>query len=810
MGTFVVMSLLVIVAVFPSVGGQSAKPPSVVANTLTASLPTPNRAIDIIFALDRSGSVGSSNYNKIIDFMKAVLSHFSVAPSTTRVAVVSFGTDAKVEFDLLRSTSNDNNKCELLRTYIPTIKYTGGGTNTRGALKHALALLKKPGVRSFSTKVIFTITDGYWNVGGDPAQVVSELQNRGVYMYAFGIGGWGVNNYRLSGLGNNESDGHEYVYLCLDFNILSEVARRFKGECSKDTYKDTLGPGKCKNCPTHSETSGTGATSKTDCQCKAGYYRVGDPIERCEPVTCHEPVYDNNAVEAVSCGTWTFNDRCSLECKSGYEYSSGERVLTCESSGSWNAVPLSCERVTCPTLTAPQDGSISTCGNRYGDTCTFQCDYSFKLSGSATTTCTAAKTWSHPTPICNKLLCRNSEIADPFPNANRVCSGSHTEVGNVCSVTCNTGYKPRLEQTSRCSVVNGAGEWQNLPRACEVDKCDPLTDPSDGTVSPVVCKMSPEYNRQCTYSCDKQYTLHGPTSKTCETGGVWSSTAASSCRDEMDPTFLNCPDDISAVAQPMRTEANVLWIVPTATDNSGSTPTVDVVITTSLGPVNFLQRTPPIWFEEGQYTVTYTATDREGNRATCDFSILVEVTRCILLSTPANGKTTPNPCGVFRGFRCDFSCDSGYNLVGDVESTCQDDGSWSSPAPTCQVVHCSSLSAPPNTAMSGCYGTRSQPYGKVCSFDCITGYKIKRGTRSRQCLADGSWSGNDLECEVVTCPNLNKPAHGTKSGCNNAQEDYNTVCTFYCNKGYSPKTSIKRTCQQNGTWSGSALTCAGQ
>eukprot|EP00058_Branchiostoma_floridae_P013393 XP_002598881.1 hypothetical protein BRAFLDRAFT_90093 [Branchiostoma floridae] len=167
MGTFVLMSLLFL-AVSPAVEGQSAMSAAVATNTLKAALPTPNKAVDIIFALDRSGSVGSSNYNKIIDFVKAVLSHFSVSPTTTRVAVVSFGTDAKVEFDLLRWTSNNNNKCELLRTYIPKLKYTGGGTNTIGALNLALALLKKPGVRSTSTKVVFTITEirllGLWEV----------------------------------------------------------------------------------------------------------------------------------------------------------------------------------------------------------------------------------------------------------------------------------------------------------------------------------------------------------------------------------------------------------------------------------------------------------------------------------------------------------------------------------------------------------------------------------------------------------------------------------------------------------------------
>ncbi|XP_066289683.1 E-selectin-like [Branchiostoma lanceolatum] len=409
-----------------------------------------------------------------------------------------------------------------------------------------------------------------------------------------------------------------------------------------------------------------------------------------------------------------------------------------------------------------------------------------------------------------ELSCQNSEIADPSPNGVRACPGSYTEVGHSCSVTCNTGHQPKGPQVSTCREANGVAGWDSRPQACQVDKCTPLTDPSDGTVSPVLCKTSPEYNTQCTYGCIKQYTLHGPTSKTCEPGGAWSSTDVNTCRDEMDPTLSNCPSDITAVAPSQKTESEVSWLVPTATDNSGSTPRVDVDITTSLGPVNFLQRTPPIWLQEGQYTVTYTATDQAGNTATCDFSIHVQVTRCSQLGTPANGKTTPNPCGVLRGSRCDFSCDSGYNRVGADASTCQDDGSWSSPAPTCEVVHCPSLPAPPDTAMSGCYGTSNEPYGKVCYFDCNAGYTIKRGSPSRQCLADGSWSGTELECEVETCSGLSIPSNGaiSPSTCT-SESNYGAVCRLSCDVGYRTSGPTEQACNPGGLWSdqGKLTTC---
>ena len=60
--------------------------------------------------------------------------------------------------------------------------------------------------------------------------------------------------------------------------------------------------------------------------------------------------------------------------------------------------------------------------------------------------------------------------------------------------------------------------------------------------------------------------------------------------------------------------ATVTWTVPTASDNSGNTPTVAVT------PSNY---NPPMQLNVGTYPVTYTATDTAGNTATLSFTITV-------------------------------------------------------------------------------------------------------------------------------------------------------------------------------------------
>ena len=66
------------------------------------------------------------------------------------------------------------------------------------------------------------------------------------------------------------------------------------------------------------------------------------------------------------------------------------------------------------------------------------------------------------------------------------------------------------------------------------------------------------------------------------------------------------------------------------------------------------------------------------------FLILTAVD-CGNLTHPANGQVTLT-AGTTVGQIATYSCDTGYNLVGDSTRTCQATGNWSGSAPTCQGV----------------------------------------------------------------------------------------------------------------------------
>ena len=119
-----------------------------------------------------------------------------------------------------------------------------------------------------------------------------------------------------------------------------------------------------------------------------------------------------------------------------------------------------------------------------------------------------------------------------------------------------------------------------------------------------------------------------------------------------------------------------------------------------------------------------------------------------------------------------FTCDNGYTLTGGSFRACQNDGTWSGSAPTCQSelipLHlnscftfldtvntgptepptiCPDLTVPANGMISYNMGTVSpRPVDTVATYTCDTGYTLNGGTTTRTCESDGVWSGLAPAC----------------------------------------------------------------
>ena len=150
------------------------------------------------------------------------------------------------------------------------------------------------------------------------------------------------------------------------------------------------------------------------------------------------------------------------------------------------------------------------------------------------------------------------------------------------------------------------------------------------------------------------------------------------------------------------------------------------------------------------------------------------------------------------------------------------------------LVQCPELSDPIHGITSCLLINRpSFSYEDTCSFRCDIGYEL-HDSNNRTCQSDGNWSGADATCRrgtylilttqlaivfrvlvnnklfvIVSCSSLTNPNNGMIN-CSLGDDgipSYEDICGFTCNIGYEPIGSSKRTCQSDGSWTGTDAMC---
>ena len=67
------------------------------------------------------------------------------------------------------------------------------------------------------------------------------------------------------------------------------------------------------------------------------------------------------------------------------------------------------------------------------------------------------------------------------------------------------------------------------------------------------------------------------------------------------------------------------------------------------------------------------------------YTFFQTVVDCSALTNPPNGQVSTTG-GTTFGQNATYSCNTGYNLVGNNTRTCEATGNWSGSAPTCQGI----------------------------------------------------------------------------------------------------------------------------
>ena len=135
-----------------------------------------------------------------------------------------------------------------------------------------------------------------------------------------------------------------------------------------------------------------------------------------------------------------------------------------------------------------------------------------------------------------------------------------------------------------------------------------------------------------------------------------------------------------------------------------------------------------------------------------DVCFIVDIL-CDNLLTPSNGEIASCSSGStgmgYEGDTCSFTCNTGYELTGSPQRTCQSDGSWSGSPVSCTIMECPSSSLPMNSMLAESCSSR---YQSMCDLQCEEGFNGS-GDPSYVCevLSDRSvmWitSGGGWSCE---------------------------------------------------------------
>ncbi|XP_015777234.1 PREDICTED: complement factor B-like isoform X2 [Acropora digitifera] len=177
--------------------------------------------LELVIVLDSSGSVKPTGFQLGKNFTKELVKTIgkSKRAGGTRVALVTFGTNAELEFNL--GDARVSTLEETLKA-IDGVRYRGGGTATAMALELVQTAVA-PMARSGSHKALMFITDGKSNIGGSPKKIAKELREiYGFEIYAVAVGRK-PSMYELSEIA---SSGEEYIIRVKSYEKLQKAIRR--------------------------------------------------------------------------------------------------------------------------------------------------------------------------------------------------------------------------------------------------------------------------------------------------------------------------------------------------------------------------------------------------------------------------------------------------------------------------------------------------------------------------------------------------------------------------------------------------------
>ncbi|KAG8177153.1 hypothetical protein JTE90_020026 [Oedothorax gibbosus] len=400
---------------------------------------------------------------------------------------------------------------------------------------------------------------------------------------------------------------------------------------------------------------------------------------------------------------------------------SGNAERTCQEDGTWSGDVPVCNEITCPdpgviehVRVIPPRPQL----RRAGDFVIFKCKYGSHHQISSR--CLETGEWNKRPPMCPVQLI---SCNDPGYIENAVRMGNVFTFPSNITYLCDEGFKMYGTPTRYCSPK---GHW--LPKApvCLAIICPFPSEIQNGKV------ISSERNLHAVvrYECDRYFNLSGNTERTCQEDGTWSGDVPV-CNE------ITCPDPgviehvrvIPPRPQLRRAGDFVIFKCKYGSHHQISSRCLET------GEWN---KRPPM-------CPGPSATESVPDSAMSTLSTKVQLISC---KDPGYIENALRIGNVFTfPNNITYVCNEGFKMFGAPTRYCSPKGHWLPKAPVCLAIICPF----PSEIQNGKVISSERNLHAVVRYECDRYFNLS-GNAERTCQEDGTWSGDVPVCNEITCP----------------------------------------------------------